>query len=101
MAVGFMTTCAISAYHLNCCENFEIDSDYYWANLISSDYYWANLISKVNNPATFYWLVWFDLWSLAIFQIYRGGKFYWRRKPEYPEKTTDLPQVTDKLYHTQ
>jgi hypothetical protein len=21
------------------------------------------------------------------------------RKPEYPEKTTDLPQVTDKLYH--
>ena len=24
---------------------------------------------------------------------------YWRRKPEYAEKTTDLPQVTDKLYH--
>jgi hypothetical protein len=23
---------------------------------------------------------------------------YWRRKPEYPEKTTDLPQGTDKLY---
>jgi hypothetical protein len=21
------------------------------------------------------------------------------RKPEYPEKITDLPQVTDKLYH--
>jgi len=21
------------------------------------------------------------------------------RKPEYPEKTTDLPQVTDKLYY--
>jgi hypothetical protein len=26
-----------------------------------------------------------------------GGLFYWWRKPEYPEKTTDLPQVTDKL----
>ena len=25
--------------------------------------------------------------------------FYWWRKPEYQEKTTDLPQVTDKLYH--
>ena len=28
-----------------------------------------------------------------------GGQFKWWRKPEYLEKTIDLPQVTDKLYH--
>ena len=27
---------------------------------------------------------------LSTFQLYRGGQFYWWRKQEYPEKTTDL-----------
>ena len=37
--------------------------------------------------------------TTTTFQLYCGCQFYRWGKPEYPEKTTDLPQVADKLYH--
>ena len=46
------------------------------------------------------WLL--GLWCLTplltTFQLNRGGQFYWRRKLECTEKTSDQSLVTDKLY---
>ena len=42
-------------------------------------------------------LVWF-----MVFQLYRGGQFYWWKNPgEYPEKTTELSQVTERCSNSQ
>jgi hypothetical protein len=43
----------------------------------------------------------FVWWCLAPFNATYivAVSFYWRRKPEDPDKTTDLSQITDKFYH--
>jgi hypothetical protein len=69
MVVGFATTCAISAQFIL----FIID------------------IQKYKKK----YLLWCFMPLSTIFQLYRGSQFYWWRKPEHPEKTTDLSQVTD------
>jgi hypothetical protein len=53
---------------------------------------WLGLVYGFNAPFIFTFIS-------TIFQLFRGGQFYLKRKPEYLEKIADLSQDTDKLYH--
>ena len=52
--------------------------------------------NEINNKESGFWC----LTQLStIFQLYRLCKFYLWRKPEFPEKTIDLSNVTGNLWH--
>jgi hypothetical protein len=61
---------------------------YYITGQIQLDQMWQAYISQYKRKLRV---------RVMMFQQY-GGQFYWWRKSECPEATTDQPQATDKLY---
>ena len=66
----------------------------------------SHLLSALINSADGLGLVYWGLTPQQQPGSYQGGEMvrmksvFWWRKPEYPEETTDLRQVTDETFHT-
>jgi hypothetical protein len=95
------TVCFLATFYLN--KNSYLLLCFYYL-VLKREWNGQNCLAHINKePVGQLFVCLFVWWCLTplstIFQLYRGGQFYLWRKPEDPEKTTDLSQVTDKLYH--
>ena len=69
---------------------------------IIANYFWPQWIYKIKKNVTLLLPIskhrGYFTPLYTIFQLYRGGQFYWWRKPQYPKKHR-LEEINDNLYH--